>query len=203
MAKKKQQEALSSEEKIKEAARKVFMEKGYAATRTRDIAEAAGINLALLNYYFRSKEKLFELVMQEKLSSFFGLILPVLQDPQSSLDDKIHIISDRYISMLAANPDLPLFVLNAMRNAPKKFAALLKGVDHVLDSAFAKQLKEQNPNVAPEQLFINIMSLCIFPFAMRPGLEVISPKIGTQFPVLMEERKKLVPKWMRAMLKVK
>ncbi|SDC39975.1 TetR/AcrR family transcriptional regulator [Niabella drilacis] len=203
MAKKKQQEALSSEEKIKEAARKVFMEKGYAATRTRDIAEAAGINLALLNYYFRSKEKLFELVMQEKLSSFFGLLLPVLRDPQSSLDDKIHTIADRYISMLADNPDLPLFVLNAMRNAPKKFAALLKGVDHVLDSAFAKQLKERNPDVAPEHLFINILSLCVFPFAMRPGLEVISPEIGTQFHVLMEERKKLVPKWMRAMLKVK
>ena len=51
---------LSTEQKIKNAARKVFTEKGYAATRTRDIAEAAGINLALLNYYFRSKQKLFE-----------------------------------------------------------------------------------------------------------------------------------------------
>lgn len=203
MAKKKQQETLSSEERIKEAARKVFMEKGYAATRTRDIAEAAGINLALLNYYFRSKEKLFELVMQEKLSSFFGLMLPVLQDPASSLNDKIHTIADRYISMLMANPDLPLFVLNAMRNAPKKFAAMLKGADHLLQSAFARQLKERNPDVAPEQLFINIMSLCIFPFAMRPGLEAISPEIGATFNILMEDRKKLVPKWMRAMLKVK
>ncbi|WP_300598991.1 TetR/AcrR family transcriptional regulator [Niabella sp.] len=203
MAKKKQQETRSSEEKIKEAARKVFMEKGYAATRTRDIAEAAGINLALLNYYFRSKEKLFELIMQEKLSSFFGLILPVLEDPDSSLDDKIHTIADRYISMLANNPDLPLFVLNAMRNAPKKFAAMLKGADHLLHSVFARQLKEKNPVIAPEQLFINMMSLCIFPFAMRPGLEVISPEIGVQFSVLMEDRKQLVPKWMRAMLKVK
>ncbi|WP_018628597.1 TetR/AcrR family transcriptional regulator [Niabella aurantiaca] len=202
MAKKKQ-ETLSSEEKIKEAARKVFMEKGYAATRTRDIAEAAGINLALLNYYFRSKEKLFELVMQEKLSSFFGLMLPVLQDPASSLSDKIHTIADRYINMLADNPDLPLFVLNAMRNAPKKFVAMLKGADHVLHSVFARQLKEQNPDVAPEQLFINIIALCIFPFAMRPGLEVLSPEIGVQFNTLMEERKKLVPKWMKAMLKVK
>lgn len=57
---------LSTEQKIIEAARKVFTRKGYSATRTRDIAEEAGLNLALLNYYFRSKQKLFELVMAEK-----------------------------------------------------------------------------------------------------------------------------------------
>ena len=56
---------LSTEEKIKAAARKVFMEKGYGASRTRDIAEEAGINLALLNYYFRSKEKLFNEIIQK------------------------------------------------------------------------------------------------------------------------------------------
>ena len=64
MAKKiKPEEQISTEEKIKEAARTVFMKKGFSATRTRDIADEAGINLALLNYYFRSKEKLFELVI--------------------------------------------------------------------------------------------------------------------------------------------
>ena len=57
---------ISTEEKILEAASKVFTEKGFAGTRTRDIAEHAGINLALLNYYFRSKEKLFEQVMKAK-----------------------------------------------------------------------------------------------------------------------------------------
>ena len=77
MAKKKSVEVdLSTEEKIKEAAKKVFLKKGYAATRTRDIAEEAGINLALLNYYFRSKEKLFDLIMLEKLEKFFGAIAP-------------------------------------------------------------------------------------------------------------------------------
>ena len=64
---------LSTEEKIKAAARKVFTQKGYSATRTRDIAEEAGLNLALLNYYFRSKEKLFELIMAEKMQQFFGV----------------------------------------------------------------------------------------------------------------------------------
>ena len=62
---------LSTEEKIKNAALKLFTRKGFAATRTRDISEEAGINLALLNYYYRSKEKLFELVMTEILQNFF------------------------------------------------------------------------------------------------------------------------------------
>ena len=57
----------STEEKIKIAARSVFHKKGYAATRTRDIAEEAGINLALLNYYFRSKEKLIDIIMTETM----------------------------------------------------------------------------------------------------------------------------------------
>ena len=61
---------LSTEEKIKNSARAVFHRKGFAAARTRDIAQEAGINLALLNYYFRSKEKLFNIVMLEAFQSF-------------------------------------------------------------------------------------------------------------------------------------
>ena len=80
---------LSSEERIKEAARTVFTKKGYAATRTRDIATEAGMNLALLNYYYRSKEKLFQQVMSEKLQLLFGVIAPIVNDPSTSLDQKI------------------------------------------------------------------------------------------------------------------
>ena len=69
---------ISTEEKILETASKVFTEKGFSGTRTRDIAEHAGINLALLNYYFRSKEKLFEQVMKAKILLLFGQILPII-----------------------------------------------------------------------------------------------------------------------------
>ena len=74
----------STEEKIKIAARHVFHIKGYAGTRTRDIAEEAGINLALLNYYFRSKEKLFEIVMMETLRDFLQSLTSVFNDMESS-----------------------------------------------------------------------------------------------------------------------
>ena len=102
---------ISTEEKIKEAARKVFTQKGYAATRTRDIAEEAGINLALLNYYFRSKEKLFEIVILEKMQILLGKLGPALMDERTSLEQKVEQIAEHYIDALIANPDIPLFVL--------------------------------------------------------------------------------------------
>ena len=72
-----EQNEVTTEDKILSAASKVFTEKGFAGTRTRDIAEEAGINLALLNYYFRSKEKLFQQVMKLKIVLLFGKILPI------------------------------------------------------------------------------------------------------------------------------
>ena len=75
---------ISTEEKILEAASEVFTEKGFSGTRTRDIAEKAGINLALLNYYFRSKEKLFEQVMKAKILIFFGQILPIITNEKTT-----------------------------------------------------------------------------------------------------------------------
>src|SRR3546814_7833693 len=86
---------ISTEEKIKEAARKVFTRKGYAAARTRDIAEEAGINLALLNYYFRSKEKLFHQVMIERMQELFGVLIPVMNDTSTALETKLDRKSTR------------------------------------------------------------------------------------------------------------
>lgn len=194
---------LSSEEKIKEAARTVFMKKGYAATRTRDIAEEAGINLALLNYYFRSKEKLFEIVMQEKFFTFFSEMIPAMFDTTTTLDRKIEKLADGYISMLCQNPDLPLFVLGEIRSNPEKFAKNISNAEMLRNSVFTKQLMEKNAAVDPDHFFMNIMGFCIFPFIMRPAYQAISRKDHHQFIAMMEERKKLIPAWTKAMLKVK
>src|SRR6476620_8054618 len=105
----------NAEEKILAAARKVFLEKGFAATRTRDIAEEAGINLALLNYYFRSKEKLFQLVMIEKVQLMFGVLLPIINNGELELETKVERIVENYIKLLSENPDLPLFVLSELK----------------------------------------------------------------------------------------
>ena len=104
----------STEEKIKEAARRVFTEKGYSGTRTRDIAQEAGINLALLNYYFRSKQKLFEEIMLEKVIKLFGGLSTVFYNSDSSLEEKLDEVAELYIDMLLKNPLLPTFVLSEL-----------------------------------------------------------------------------------------
>ena len=98
---------ISTEEKIKNAARIVFQRKGFAATRTRDIAEEAGINLALLNYYFRSKEKLFDIVILETLSHFLQTMVSVFNDESTSFEKKIELIAENYINFGIEYPDAP------------------------------------------------------------------------------------------------
>ena len=92
---------ISTEEKILISASKVFTEKGFSGTRTRDIAEEAGINLALLNYYFRSKEKLFEQVMKVKIVLLFGKIIPIITSEKTNLEEKIDLVSEKYFEILS------------------------------------------------------------------------------------------------------
>ena len=203
MAKKKSVEVdLSTEEKIKEAARKVFLKKGYAATRTRDIAEEAGINLALLNYYFRSKEKLFDLVMLEKLEKFFGAIAPILNNTTTSLEQKVTLFSNNYIDLIIANPELPLFILSEVRYNPERFVHKLP-ITKVADSHFVRQLHERRPDINPLHFLMNLLGMSVFPFIMKPIFHASGVLNEKVFLTRMEERKVLIPKWINAMLKSK
>jgi AcrR family transcriptional regulator len=194
---------LSTEEKIKEAASKVFTKKGYAATRTRDIADEAGINLALLNYYFRSKEKLFNLVMADKVKQLFGILGPILNDSNITLDTKITKIVSGYIAMLTTNPDLPIFVLSEIRNNTEEFAAKNHLGDFIRNSDFAKQLKEKRPDINSLHFIMNMLGMVVFPFIGKPALQTVGVVDDKQFKLLMEERQRLIPLWMKAILKVK
>ncbi|MBL0745317.1 TetR/AcrR family transcriptional regulator [Chryseolinea lacunae] len=204
MAKKKTIEAdLSTQEKIKEAARKVFTQKGYAATRTRDIAEEAGINLALLNYYFRSKEGLFEIVMVEKLQQLFGTIVPILNDEGTTLEKKLELVVLCYIDMLTAHPDLPIFVLSEIRVDPERFSQRIQAGKLLREAYFLKQLKERRPDLHPLHFVMNLVGMTLFPFVGKPIFQAIGNLPAKDYAVLMEERKALIPKWVQAILKTK
>lgn len=203
MAKQKEQitdNKLSTEEKFKEAARIVFTKKGYAATKTRDIAEQAGLNLALLNYYFRSKEKLFEIIMLEKIQQLFSFIAPAVNDTTTTLEEKIDIISVKYIDMLSASPDLPLFVLSEIRNHPERFAKTVQMEAMILRSYLVKQLAERRPDVNPYQFMTGFLGILVFPFVSKPVFQSTGMFSEEAFQKLMEERKALAAKWMKAML---
>jgi AcrR family transcriptional regulator len=190
----------STEEKIKEAARKVFTQKGYAATRTRDIAEESGINLALLNYYFRSKEKLFEIVMAEKMQILLGVLMPVLNDPTTDLPTKIDRIVNNYIDMLIKHPDLPIFVLSEIHNNPERFATQMQVRTVMLESVFVKQLQEAKPDTHPLQILMSIMGMIIFPFIGRPIFQAVGGLDKEQYIALMNQRKTLIPAGVKVML---
>jgi AcrR family transcriptional regulator len=192
---------ISSEERIKIAAKKVFTRKGYAATRTRDISDEAGMNLALLNYYYRSKEKLFHLVMEEKLQLLFGVISPIIMDADSSLEEKIEKLASQYLDMLLANPDLPLFVLSEIRQHPEKFKKKMKLEKLIRNSPLLDQLRQRRPDLNPLHFLMNILALAVFPFIARPILFSASAQNPGGFGAIMEDRKVLIPKWVKAMLK--
>jgi len=203
VAKKKAEPDSSTEDKIKEAARRVFIKKGYSATRTRDIAEEAGINLALLNYYFRSKEKLFDLIMFEKVQKLFGVLGKVANNPDTSLTEKIESIASLYVDLLLVNPDLPIFVLSELRARPEHFEKLVQKTNILKDSVLLAQLQEKRPDVNPLQFIPTILGIAIFPFIMRPILQSSGGMSDKQFTNMMVERKTLVPIWIKAILKAK
>lgn len=126
-------EELTTEQKIVKAARKIFTQKGYAATKTRDIAEQAGINPALLNYYFGSNENLFKQIVSKKFEDLFGLISPILSNSDITLEEKVQILVGNYTKLLEENEDLPIFVLNELKNNNNIF-------NHILQQARTKSL---------------------------------------------------------------
>jgi AcrR family transcriptional regulator len=193
----------SAEEKIKEAARNVFTRKGFAATRTRDIAEEAGINLALLNYYFRSKEKLFEIIFLEKMQKFFGFIGPIIYHDTSSLEVKIEGIVTVYVEMLLENPDIPFFILGESRNNPAIILNAMPKKDFLKNSVFIQQLREKKPDQDPYQFLLSMLGMTIFPFLMKPVFQKITDTDDVKHKQMMMERKKLIPVWCKALLKIK
>jgi AcrR family transcriptional regulator len=200
MAKAKKAELdLSTEEKIKEAASIVFTKKGYGNARTRDIAEEAGINLALLNYYFRSKEKLFQIVMAERIDKLFGVLTPVLNDESTTLEEKLEKVTESYINMLLENPDLPIFVLSEIRSNPEQLSNRFQARKHLTESVFVKQLMARRSDINPFHFLMNLLGMNLFPFVAKP---VLQPIVGSEemYRQLMEQRKKLVPTWMKLIL---
>ncbi len=200
---------ISTEEKIKEAARRIFQQKGYAATRTRDIAEEAGINMALLNYYFRSKEKLFEIVMAEGFNQLFFSLRTILNDAGTSLSQKIDAMVPAYIDMLVKNPNLPIFVLGEIQAHPERFKAKL-GINRklVTGSDTFGQLQEQlkqigMKDVNPFHFVLNMLSMTLFPFIAKPLIQRLTEMDDDAFRDFVNERKIFIPMWIKNILQIK
>ena len=193
----------TTEEKILEAASEVFTEKGFAGTRTRDIAEKAGINLALLNYYFRSKEKLFEQVMKIKVVLLFGKIFPILSNEKTSLEEKIDLASEKYFEILSKNPNLPLFVISEIQKKNSNISKIIPINKIFENSIIINQIKEKRPEINPLHYLVNFLAMTIFPFLAKPVFNAFELTNEEEYHQFISERRKLVPIWIKQLLEIK
>lgn len=188
-------ETMTTEQRILKAADKIFTQKGYAATRTRDIAEEAGTNLALLNYYFGSKEKLFKYVVQGKLKMLLGAMGPALSDGQISLEEKIILITENYTSLLLENEELPIFILNELTVNRELFAKITQNTRQIAQPVIEKQLKERGIEISATDLIINVLSMTLFPFVAKPLITSSGLVKEEDFVNFVTERKKKIIEW--------
>ena len=191
----------TTEEKIIAAARKLFTQKGFSATRTRDIAEEAGINLALLNYYFRSKQNLFQIIIEEKFDTLFGMIGPILSDKEVSLEEKISTLVASYTLMLLENEDLPLFVLSEIKSNEFILEKVKQNAELLSQPVIENQLKERGFTISSFNFIMNVMSLTLFPFMSKPLFVASGLVKEDEFAQFVTERKKDIPTWIMNTLK--
>ena len=194
-----------TEARILAAAQAVFMRRGTAGARMQEIAREAGVNQALLHYYFRSKERLSAAVFQQFASRLFPALIGVLSS-DATLEDKIRRILALYLENLSRQPFLPGYLISELHHHPERVEQVLSGVaggrlDLVMQPLFARlqqQIDERVTSgamrpVAAEQLVANLISLAIFPFAARPMLSIILGFDDAGFARFIETRKQELP----------
>ena len=196
---------LTTEEKIIEAAREIFFKKGLDGARMQEIADLAGINKALLHYYFRSKEKLFEAIVTKATGEFFPVIFATWS-MDIPFEAKIYTFTEKYINFLTKNPFIPIFVINLIHQNPEKVLSLMNFDKLPLKANPSAQIESEVKagnirDVDWRQIIISIISLSVFPFIGSPMLKMIFALDQNEFNKLMEERKIIIPKMIMAWLK--
>ena len=200
------EEPQDTEAKIKEAARKVFLEQGYEGAKIRQIAEEAGVNLALVNYYFRSKDQLFKSIYLETFREFLGRMVVMLNE-ETPLEVKIWKIVDRYTDFILENPLLPMFVLSEHRKDNADFFKEMDVKGIIERSYFRQQLLAEAEKgtiraVEPLQIIFTIMGNIVFPILAKPILSYVGTLNDEGFRQFMMTRKQMVPEMIMAYLRL-
>ena len=197
----------NAEQRIKDSARQIFLSKGYGSSRTREIAEKANANPALVNYYFRSKERLFEVVMIEMMSEFMQHVALIVNSNRTSFEDKITLLVEAYTELGVRNPSLPMFVLNEMRKGHAGVAKQVKTMRKILrDSIMAQQLealisKKKIKKTNMIYVMTNLLGLTIFPFIAAPLIQTMGGIKDHEFYSEVRLRKNSIPLWIMQTLK--
>src|SRR5688500_17839038 len=194
-----------TEQRILEAARVVFVRRGTAGARMQEIAAEAGVNQALLHYYFRSKERLAEAVFRQVA----GRVLPTVLGLFGSdlpIEAKVEQIVAAYIEAFSRSTFLPGYILSELHHHPERatqlFTSSAGGSPNQIATTILGRLRSQIDQgvkdgamrpIAPEQFMVNLLSLCVFPFAARPFLCVALGFDDGGFTRFIEQRKSELP----------
>ena len=182
-----------TEAHIMDVAKQVFQKKGMDGARMQEIANEAGINKAMLHYYYRSKQLLFEAVFNNAFSLLAPQLNKILND-DSSIEEKIKSFTSNYTNFISKHPYLPNFIIQELNRNPKFIGTIQKTAGFPNLDKFNKQVANEveagilKPTDG-DQLFINIISLNIFPFVATPLIKGFLKLDEQSFKQLMERRK--------------
>jgi len=208
-----QQRDGETEQRILEAARTVFVRSGTSGARMQEIAEEAGVNQALLHYYFRSKEGLSQAVFRDAAGKMFPAILRTLGS-DLSVDEKIDALVETYLDNVSRTPYLPGYILSELHYHPERITQVLGNITgtpeggHIpetvrplfdkLDRQLAEEARAgRMRKINSQQFVVNLLSLCVFPFAARPMLRAVLGLDDDAFARFIKERRKELPQYIR------
>jgi AcrR family transcriptional regulator len=201
-----------SEQRILDAAHVVFLRRGTAGARMQEIAKEADVNSALLHYYFRSKERLAEAVFQRAAMQLMPAVIRILGS-DAELETKVEQVVDVELQQLQKTPYLPGYILSELTHHPERVRQLFSTVTgltpaeiggrvfRVLGAQINARVKARRMHpIAPEQFAINLLALCVFPFAARPMVMALAGLDQAGFNQFIERRRKeLAPFFLRAL----
>ena len=191
-----EQIAQSKEYLILEAAEQEFLKKGYDGARTSSIAKAAGVTHAMLHYYFRTKEQLFERIIDKKMEEIVPLMTHLFGNSDLPLVKRIEEAVSIHFDFVMANPDLPKFLINEVlpnRERCELFRSKIENVLYLVDN-LQREVNEAAARGEVEQfnvllLFQSILSLNIFPSVMANMIENLLGDNGQSMKEVLAQRK--------------
>jgi TetR/AcrR family transcriptional regulator len=201
-----------TEQRILDAAHAVFLRRGTAGARMQEIAKEADVNSALLHYYFRSKARLAEAVFHRAAMQLMPAVIRILGS-DAELEMKVEQVVDVELQQLQKTPYLPGYILSELTHHPERVRQLFSTVTgltptemggrvfKVLGAQINARVKARRMHpIAPEQFAVNLLALCVFPFAARPMVMALAGLDQAGFNQFIERRRKeLAPFFLRAL----
>ena len=168
----------TTEAKIKDAARRVFISKGFNGCTSREIAKEAGMNVALVNYHFQSKGHLFDLVVSSVMEDFTLSMIDIFHT-NMPLINKARIFIDKEYEFLSKYPEIPNFIVNELGKKDKSFFECLDIKDKLFETKIFDQIEEAQKNgemrkIDIVSIMLLMMSNCHFPFIAKPMVQTIN-----------------------------